>query len=341
MDIVFIENNIDGLGELINEPKNIVIVVHSSPDGDAIGSSCALGLYLSRKGHRVDIFCPDNYPEYLGWIPGVDKVKVFENERKYCKDRIEQAEIIFMLDHNNYHREGGMEELIQNAGCTKVMIDHHPNPVADVDYLYSTINVTSTSEMIYGFIAALGDAEKIDKDIATGIYVGINTDTGGLSYNSSFPATYRIVADLLEKGIDKPYIHEVLYNTFSYDRMRLLGYSLSQKMQVCQESKAAVIVLSRKEFEEFNHKDGDTEGLVNFPLNMKDVMVSVLVTEKDNMVKLSFRSKRKIPINIFASEHFNGGGHLNAAGGRTKESLEEAVKRLMDLLPVFAKEYNI
>lgn len=341
MEKVFDKEKIEGLSRLLSDPKDIVIVVHSSPDGDALGSSCSLGLYLSRKGHSVNILCPDEYPEYLGWIPGVDMVHVFNKEKSFCKDKIEKAGIIFMLDHNNFSREGFMEELIKKHKSPKVMIDHHPNPISEVDYVFSTINVTSTSEMVYEFVAAMGDVEDIDKDMATGIYIGINTDTGGLSYNSSFPQTYRIVADLLEKGIDKPFIHEILYNTFSYDRMRLLGYSLSKKMKVYPESKAAVIVLTKKEFEEFSHKEGDTEGLVNIPLNMKDVMVSVLVTEKDNLVKLSFRSKRSIPINKFASEHYNGGGHLNAAGGRTKESIDVAVKKLEELLPLFAKEYYL
>ena len=194
MEKVFDKEKIEGLRKLLSNPSDIVILVHSSPDGDAMGSSCSLGLYLLKKGHKIDILCPDDFPEYLGWIPGMEFVHVFDKEETYCKDKIEKAQIIFMLDHNNFPRQGGMEELIKTSKLPKVMIDHHPNPTSDVDFLFSTINVTSTSELIYELISVLGDNSLIDKDIATGIYVGINTDTGGLSYNSSFPLTYRIVA---------------------------------------------------------------------------------------------------------------------------------------------------
>jgi len=210
-----------------------------------------------------------------------------------------------------------------------------------VDIMFSRIDVTSTCEMVYEFIVAMTGVEAVTKDIATGIYVGINTDTGGLSYNSSFPQTYRIVASLIEIGIDKPFIHEMIYNTFSEDRLRLMGYCLNTKMKVIPECQAAIISLTKKEMEQFNYKDGDTEGFVNIPHGMQAVSLSILITEKKDKVKLSFRSKGEYPINKLAADYFNGGGHRNAAGGALELPIEEVEQKLIDVLPIFAKEVGI
>lgn len=341
MTIKEIDENIIKVKELLSTKRNIIIVPHMSPDGDAMGSSCALSVFLKNEGHSVGVITPDSYPKYLSWIPGIDNVSVFFDDRKAAKKKIEEAEIIFFLDHNDEHRQGEMQKYIEKKDVVKIMIDHHPEPKAKVDIMFSRIDVTSTCEMIYEFIVAIRGIDVITKEIATGIYVGINTDTGGLSYNSSFPQTYRIVASLIEKGIDKPYIHEMIYNTFSEDRLRLMGYCLNKKMKVLPEFKTAIISLTKKEMDEFNYQDGDTEGFVNIPHGMQGISISVLITEKKDKIKLSFRSKGEIPINKLAAKYFNGGGHRNAAGGDLNIPIEDVEKLLIEVLPAFVKEIGI
>ena len=341
MTIQEIDKNIKETKSLLSSKKKIVIVPHMSPDGDAMGSCCALSLYLQNEGHEVNVITPDSFPTYLAWIPGIDNVSVFIDNRKAAKKKIEAAEVFFFLDHNNESRQGDMQKYVEACDVPKIMIDHHPEPKANVDIMFSRVDVTSTCEMVYEFIVAMTGVEAVTKDIATGIYVGINTDTGGLSYNSSFPQTYRIVASLIEIGIDKPFIHEMIYNTFSEDRLRLMGYCLNTKMKVIPECQAAIISLTKKEMEQFNYKDGDTEGFVNIPHGMQAVSLSILITEKKDKVKLSFRSKGEYPINKLAADYFNGGGHRNAAGGALELPIEEVEQKLIDVLPIFAKEVGI
>ena len=332
---------IENVKSLLSEKKKVVIVPHMSPDGDAMGSSCALSLFLRNEGHEVDIITPDSYPAYLAWMPDIEHTSVFIDDRKAAKKKIADAEVFFFLDHNSESRQGDMQKHIEARDVPKIMIDHHPYPKANVDYMFSRVDVTSTCEMVYEFIVAFGGEDAIKKNIATCIYVGINTDTGGLSYNSSFPQTYRIVANLLEKGIDKPMIHELLYNTSTEGKLRLMGYCLSTKMKLIPECRAAIISLSKEEQEKYNYQEGDTEGFVNIPHKISDVDISIFVSEKKEKVKISFRSKRDVPINKLAEAYFNGGGHRNAAGGALELPLEEVLEKLERVLPIFVKEYNV
>lgn len=340
MTIEELDNNVIEAKSLLSTKKNIVIVPHMSPDGDAMGSTCALYMFLKNEGHDVSLIAPDPYPLYLSWLPSISDTIVFTENKKIAKTKIAEAELIFFLDFNDESRLGFMQKKIGESNAVKILIDHHPYPKAKVDLMFSRVNVTSTCEMIYEFITALGKKNLITKDIATCIYTGINTDTGGLNYNSAFPQTYKIVASLLEQGLDKGDVHERLYNTSSESRMRLMGYCLSQKMIVLPELKAAVMSLSLEEMEKYNYQEGDAEGFVNIPHGIQGIDISIYISEKKDRVKLSFRSKRDIPINILASEHFNGGGHKNAAGGALELPLAEVEKMVLDLLPAFVKEYG-
>jgi phosphoesterase RecJ-like protein len=233
-----------------------------------------------------------------------------------------------------------LEEVLANANAKKIMIDHHPEPEQIVDVMFSDTQMCSTCEMMYEFIEALGDEDRIDEAIAECIYTGIITDTGGLSYNSSQARTYQVVGSLLAKGIDKSKIHSNIYDNFSPDRMKLLGFCLDQGLEVLSEYKTAIITLTKEDLLRFNFKDGDTEGFVNYPLSIQDMLVSVIFIEKDDAVKISFRSKGNVPINSVARDYFNGGGHMNAAGGRTEKTLAEAIDLFKQVLPDFYKSLS-
>ena len=332
---------IDKVKQVVEDSNKIVLLTHMSPDGDAIGSSCALGLFLKKLGKTVNIITPDDYPEYLSWVPGIDLVSSYSSKRLRLNELIKAADLIFFLDHNVELRQGFLEPIVKKNSCTKIMIDHHPFPKANVDFCFSRTDVTSTCEMVYNFIKDIYGTNDISSDIATSIYVGINTDTGGLNYNSSNPETYVVVADLLSKGINKMDIHERLYNTFSENRLRLVGYCLHEEMIVLNECSSAIICLSKSIQEKYNFQNGDSEGLVNIPHQIKGIDVSILITEKEDRVKLSFRSKGCIPINKFAERFFDGGGHTNAAGGMKKTSLEDAVEIIKKNLPDFMNEYKM
>lgn len=340
MTIEEIDVNMIEAKSLLCDKKKIVIVPHMSPDGDAMGSSGALSMFLNNMGHEASVVTPDPYPAYLSWLPEIEKTIVFTEDNKLAKLKIAEAEIIFFLDHNDESRQGYVQKKISESNAVKIMIDHHPYPKADVKLMFSRTDVTSTCEMVYEFITALEGSKAITKEIATCLYTGINTDTGGLNYNSAFPQTYRVVADLLDRGLDKGDVHERLYNNSTESRLRLMGFCLSEKMILLPEYHAAVMSLSMEEMERFNYQDGDSEGFVNIPHGIKGIDISIYISEKKDKVKLSFRSKRNIPINILASEHFNGGGHKNAAGGALELPLAEVQQKVLDLLPAFVKEYG-
>ncbi|MFA9370145.1 MAG: bifunctional oligoribonuclease/PAP phosphatase NrnA [Labilibaculum antarcticum] len=322
---------------LLEESTKISIIPHSGPDGDAIGSSLALYQYLIKKGKKAQIISPSAYPVFLKWLPGNSDVWIYTNGKKKAEEFIHSSDLIFIVDHNSFKRSGDLEAVLEKATAKKIMIDHHPEPEQIVDLMFSDTQMCSTCEMMYEFIEALGDEELIDEQISECIYTGIITDTGGLSYNSSQPRTYQIVGSLLAKGIDKSKVHSNIYDNFSPERMKLLGHCLDQGLEVLSEYKTAIITLTKEDLVRFNYKDGDTEGFVNYPLSIQDMLISVIFIEKDGVVKISFRSKGNVPINRVAREYFNGGGHVNAAGGRTETSLKDAIDQFKAVLPEFYK----
>lgn len=326
---------------LLEESTQIAIIPHSGPDGDAIGSSLALYQYLKKKGKTPKIISPSAYPVFLNWLPQNSEVMIYTNGKKAAEDYLKSSDLVFIVDHNSFKRSGDLEKILQNLPAKKIMIDHHPEPEQIVDLMFSDTAMCATCELMYEFIEALGDENLIDTHIAECLYTGIVTDTGGLSYNSSNPRTYQIVGDLLARGIDKSKIHSNVYDNFSTDRMKLLGHCLDQGLEVLSEYQTAIITLTKEDLLKFNYKDGDTEGFVNYPLSIQGMLVSVIFIEKEDMVKISFRSKGNVPINAVASAHFNGGGHMNAAGGRTTDNLKAAIDKFKAVLPTFYKSINV
>lgn len=331
-------DKISEIREIINKSKRIIVTTHTNPDGDAIGSSLAMFHYLRQAGKEVHIIVPNKYPEFISWLPGNEEIIIFENERKRSLEILDKAEAVFCLDYNAIKRSGNMQEVLAAAKAVKIMIDHHPDPESnDFDYLYSTTETSSTAELLYVFFSELDASFRASSDIATCLYVGIMTDTGSFSFSCNRPETFSVTASLLETGIDAAFIHRMVYDTFSEDRLRLLGYSLAEKLIVRHDMATAYIALSRDELKRFNFRVGDTEGIVNYALSMKGIVLAILLTEKNGRIRLSFRSKGNFSVNMLAREHFKGGGHKNAAGGDAYDTLENTIAKLEQLLPLYEK----
>lgn len=334
------KKKISELKQLIDQSVSPLIITHYNPDGDAIGSMLAMYHYLVKKGKSPVMVSPNDYPEFLHWMAGNDKVTVYKRNTGTVINALNKADLIIAVDFNDPERTEGLEKYINEATGKKVMIDHHPNPKDFADIVISDTDYSSTAEMVYHVIESLGDEELIDKDCAECIYCGIMTDTGSFNFNSSKPYTYHVVSKLLMLGINKDRIYWNVYDNFSVDRMRLLGYCLFNKMVVLPEYRTAFISLTKKDIQEFKFSPGDTEGFVNYPLSIKGIRFTAIFIEHDKFVKISFRSKGNFGANKFAEENFNGGGHLNASGGNSYLSLEETVKKFQDLLPHYKTELN-
>lgn len=319
---------------LSGENLKTVIIPHISPDGDAAGACSALSQVLHSVGIECFILTCDYFPDYLKFLKNIPSAISFQERSIECKTLIENADIIFMLDHNTVKREGDLEPFVTAASGMRVMIDHHPGPDKQ-DLVISDTQVSSTCELLYTIISKIWGRGVITPDMANSLYTGINTDTGGLSHNSSRPEIYRIIADLLEAGLDKAYIHEQIYQTNNLSRLRLIGNVLLNKLQVNPEYPVAIMPITQEELNRYNYKDGDLEGLVNIPLSVRDICVSIQITERKERVKLSFRSKGNIPVNEWSKAFFNGGGHLNAAGGQMDLSLEEVIQKVNETTPWF------
>lgn len=333
-------SNFSALKKLLAKPKEVVIVTHWSPDGDAMGSSLALCNYLQNKKHKVNVIVPNDYPAFLNWLPGNKKVINATVQPTLAIKKIKTADLIFCLDFNSLSRFGELGKEITNAGAAKIMIDHHQQPEGFAQYMLHDVASSSTCELIYDFIKLMGDEKKIDKKIAECIYTGIMTDTGSFRFPSTSSKTIRIVAALMDAGANSPEIHNRVFDDNTEDRLKLLGYSLYKKMVVLKEYNTAYIVLSDEELSRFNFKKGDTEGLVNYGLSIKGIKFAAFIVSRDGMVKMSFRSKGKFDVNTFARKHFNGGGHKNAAGGGSKQPLSKVVNEFLKILPQYKAELS-
>ena len=335
-----LEKDINELKELIVNSQKPLIITHYNPDGDAMGSSLAFYHYLVKKGKTPIIVTPNDYPDFLHWLPGNDKVVVYKRNSGTVLNAIKDADAIFTLDFNDPDRTEGLEKYLHEAAGKKVLMDHHPEPIKFADIVISNIQYSSTAELVYHVIESLGDSNLIDKTIAECIYTGIMTDTGSFNYNSSNPYVYYVVSKLIGLGISKDKIHWNIYDNYSADRMRLLGYCLYKKMEVFPEYHTAIISITKKDSRDFSFTPGDSEGFVNFPLSIKGIRFTAIFMEKDKDVKISFRSKGEFATNKFAEKYFNGGGHKNASGGSSKDSFEETLKKFRELLPKYEKELN-
>ena len=324
----------------IDKYNKFVIVTHLSPDGDAIGSSMGFYHYLNDLGNNVSVVVPNSFPQFLKWIAGTDKIIQFDEQPELVTQLLEEADVIFCLDFNTLSRIKGLGELVQSSKAKKVMVDHHPYPGDFADVTISYPIISSTSELIFRLICRMGDFSEISKEAAEAIYTGMMTDTGAFTYNSNSPEIYHIIGELLSKGINKDQIYIQVYNNYSVDRFRMMGFMINERMRIFPDQKAALLTLSHDEQQKFNRQKGDTEGFVNIPLSIKGIVFSVMMREDTDMIKLSFRSSGKFPANIFASEIFNGGGHLNAAGAEFSGSLEEAVRKFEEALPAYYEKYK-
>ena len=316
--------------------KNVVIVPHISPDGDAVGACSALAEVLSRVGIKWNILTCDRVPEYLRFLKHIPAANLDKPEE--CKQLSEKADLIFMLDHNSASREGDLECPVRDAKATRIIIDHHPEPDMQ-DIVISDTRVSSTCELMYVVLTSIWGKEIITADIANSLYAGISTDTGGLSHNSSHPETYRIIAALLEAGLNKEFVHKHIYQMNNLSRLRLIGNTLLNKLQVDERYPVAIMPITKEELEKYDYKDGDLEGLVNIPLSVHNIDVSIQITERKDRIKLSFRSKGNVPVNAWAKAWFNGGGHINAAGGQMDSTLEEVIRKVQETMPLFFYEY--
>lgn len=334
-----ISNKIRNIDSLITaNTGSIVITSHKNPDGDAIGSSLALYGYLKLKGHNVSVIIPNEFPGFLAWMKCADRIIIYYKDAKLAKNLIAKASILFSLDYNAFHRAGDLKEQLERFNGKKVLIDHHVNPDKSFDLIYSTTKTSSTAELIYNLIECAGDQKLINHEIAEAIYVGIVTDTGSFSFSCNNSKTYEIVASLIALGMNGEHIHHQLYDTFSEDRLNLLGFCLSERLNVLHDFGTAYIYLTAEDLNRFNYQIGDTEGVVNYALSIEGINLAVLLTERDKYIRISFRSKNEFDVNIFAKKYFDGGGHKKAAGGNSYVSMDKTINQLKAFLEFHKNE---
>lgn len=331
---MFSTQELQELKTLLLSPKKISIIPHRNPDGDAMGATLALYHFLKKLDHQVVVVAPNEFPDFLAWLPDADKVLVFERENDRAKKEMECSKLIFTLDFNALHRTGDvMGAYLEKLDIPMVMIDHHQAPDDYAKFTFSNVAYGSTCEMIYHFIVALGYKNYIDKNVATCIYTGITTDSGSFRYPKTTGTTHRVVAELIDLGINNAEIHNNLFDNSSTNRLKILGMALNN-MIVLPEYKTAYITLSQEELDKADNQKGDTEGIVNFGLSIKGIEFAAIFIEnkEEGIIKISFRSQGDFDVNQFARTHFNGGGHINAAGGKSLDSLDETVKKFIAIL---------
>ena len=329
------------LHSVISSAQHVVLLTHQSPDGDAMGSSLAMYHYIKSLGKDAQVIVPNAFPDFLAWMPGANTVLLYDAHTAEANSLLEGADLVICTDFNAPSRIGALCDKMLTLACPKLMIDHHLHPTDFADFIVSEPEASSTCELVYEVLSTLNSP--LSTDIATCLYTGLMTDTGNFSYNSNRPQIYSIISQLVAAGANKDEIYNAVFNQYSVERMKMVGYCLYQKMRVFPEHHTALIYLSRKELYRFNFQKGDAEGIVNMPLQSKDIHYSVFMREDkatpDEMeknggistkIKLSFRSQGDRPVNIFASEVFNGGGHANAAGGEFYGPLQDAVQLFLD-----------
>ncbi len=326
-------DNINVLKSLLAIPKDIVITSHRNPDGDAIGSSLGLKHYLEQLGHTVKVAFPSEFPTFLGWMPGADDILIYDISTDEVKAVLEKPDIVFCLDFNSLERIDKMGEIISPLKCAKVLIDHHlfPEPFADFE-LHDT-SASSTSELVYDFILLMDDKRHLNNAVAECLFTGILTDTGSFKYATS-PKLFRLVGDLLELGVDDVRIQNLVFNCMEEKHLRLLGYVL-ENMEILEEFRTAIITLSKQDYEKYSIQRGDTEGLVNYLLMMKNITMAAFIHEQPTITKISLRSKGDFSVQEIARQHFKGGGHKNASGGYSYIGLRPTVKKFKSILPEY------
>lgn len=325
---------------LFTAKRKVLVTSHSNPDGDALGSALAMYHFLTALNHEVHVMVPNDFPDFLSWLPGISHVLTYEKNRKACDDLFNTSDILFALDYNAPSRINDAAASFIASAATKILIDHHIEPdLSAFDHCFTTTQISSTSELVYQFILNMAP-EKLDREAAENIYVGIMTDTGSFSFNCNYGSTFLAAAKLISKGVDANAINRRIYSNNSESRIRLLGYSLSKRLTVIPGFHTAYIALTRDDLDTHDHKTGDTEGLVNYALSITGIRFAALFTERENKIRISFRSAGEFNVNEFARKHFQGGGHRNAAGGDSFAGMDETLERFNRLLADYKEDLS-
>jgi len=335
-------DNALALKDYLGQPRKVVITTHHKPDADALGSSLGLAGYLKKKGHSVQVITPSDYPTFLAWMPGNEEVIAYDKPKTdLVAGKVREADIIFCLDFSALSRIYDMADMVRNAPAKKAMVDHHLEPESFAEFIQWDAHAASTAQLIYKLIIELGDENVIDEMIASCLYAGLMTDTGGFRHSNTRHEEFLIASELVAKGASPSRISKLVYETNTLERLRLMGYVLSEKLVVLEEFRTVYITITEQELKRFGSQTGDTEGLVNYGLSIYGIKMAVLIYKRKDDVKLSFRSLGNFSVSDLARQYFEGGGHKNAAGGQTKLSLEETLQKLLDLLPYYKEQLNL
>lgn len=336
---LFNKSKIAQVREKLAATRKIAVISHFNPDGDAAGSSLALYHFFKNEGFDVSVVMPNPVSSFLRWMPGMDKAIVASLDLNRAKQVLMEADLLFIVDMNASNRSGAdLEESILNTPAFKVLIDHHLNPILDCDVKFSTTQTTSSCELVYNFISKMADnKEKITVDVATCIYVGMITDTGSLSYMCNNVDTYSVIGKLIKCGVDGEEVHRLVYDNYSESRIKLLGLCLSQRLTIMRDISTSFMYLTKKDLNDNKYEVGDTEGFVNYGLSLRGIRFTAFFTERDDRIRVSFRSKGDFDVSSFARKHFNGGGHRNASAGSFYGPMEEAIAHFETVVMEYAQ----
>lgn len=335
-------HNFKAFQELLSIPQNVVITTHFKPDADALGSSLALAGFLKKLGHKISVITPSDYPDFLSWMPGNDEVIVYEKGKTdyNVKNLIKDADIIFCLDFSALSRINDLEKPVEFSKAKKVMIDHHTNPENFSDFEFHNTKAAATTELIFNLIEDLGKKCLLDTDIGECIYAGLMTDTGSFRHPSTTSRVHQIAGELIELGVNTNKVHRLIFDSNTEDRLKFLGFMLSEKLKVLPEYKVAYFTVTNDELRRFNSQTGDTEGIVNYGLTLKGISMAAIIVERPEAIKMSFRSIESVAVNDIAATHFNGGGHRNASGGKTEGiGLAATEAKFLEMLPIYKERF--
>lgn len=331
--------NIPAFKAFVSVPRKVVIITHYKPDADALGSALGLSGYLRKGGHTVTVVTPSDYPDFLAWMPGNSEVAIFTKDKASSFEKlISECDLVCCVDFSSLKRINELGEMVEKAAAKRLLIDHHLEPEKFADFEQWDDTAASTAELVYALIRDLDDEHKVDRDIANCLYAGLMTDTGGFRHSNTTKKVFETAAALVEHGAEPARVGKLIYDTNTLERMRLMGFVLNERLNVIPEYRTAYIALRIEDLKKYSSQTGDTEGLVNFGLSVKNVKLAVLISERKENVKLSFRSLGNFSVNDLARKHFDGGGHKNAAGGQTNLSFDETLKKFLALLPQYKKE---
>ncbi len=332
---------IESIYPLLNQPRRVVITTHQKPDADAMGSSLALRLFLEKLGHDVTVISPTNWAGWVNWMPGALEVIDFEQQRAKSQELLDACDWLFCLDFNIFYRTKHLAQHLASATCTKILIDHHQQPdTPSFQHGISDTSKSSTCEMVFDLIVGSGHADRIDPDIAACLFAGVVGDTGSFRFSSATASVHRMVALLKDQGLDHIKVYEGLYDNYHENRLRFMGHVLTNRLEVFYEYNAALIAIPKADLLRFQIRTGDTDGLVNLPHSIQGIRLVALCIDRDEERKWSFRSKGDFDCNRFARDHFEGGGHVNAAGGRSSDSLHDTILKFKSILPQYQDILN-